>query len=95
MLSKIKYRADVSKKLRKDLQTSIREFMWPTTDTTNIAENEKERPLVKWEIVLLLEEEGGTGLKDPDCMLDAANIKTIKNIFTKAEQPWMKWEEGS
>lgn len=85
LLSKIKFRADVnplSQTLRKNLKNKIREFMW-----------NEGKPKVRWEILLLPEDQGGLGLKDPECMLDAAKITIFKNLFTKTRQPWMKWIE--
>ena len=35
------------------------------------------------------EEEGGIGLRDPWCAIDAAKIRIFVNLMTKDRQPWM------
>ena len=38
-------------------------------------------------------EQGSIGVKDPECMMDAAKIMIIKRLQRKKKQPWMKWIE--
>jgi hypothetical protein len=83
MIACIKYRADVnpiSADLKEKMKTKAREFIW-----------KHGRPYVKYETLIRTREEGGIGLKDPGCALDAAKIRILKNMRTKSEQPWVKW----
>ena len=36
---------------------------------------------------------GGSGVKDPGCMFDAAKIKMLVNLRSGGGQPWKKWVE--
>ena len=51
----------------------------------------KKKAEVAWKKLLLPKEEGGIGLKDPKCTLDAGKIRILKNMKLKHEQPWVKW----
>ncbi len=43
--------------------------------------------------MLVKKEEGGIGLTDPLCAIDAAKMRIFVNLMTKDRQPWMKWIE--
>jgi len=86
LLSKISHRAQVntmSTQVRKKLKEKFKAFMW----------NEASRGMVRWEVLLLKEEEGGVGLREPICALDAAKIRMLVSLMIKDRQPWMKWIE--
>jgi hypothetical protein len=86
LLSKISHRAQVntlSAQVRKRLKEKFRAFIWKGS----------ERGKVRWEVLLMGEEEGGVGLRDPVCALDAAKIRMLTALLTKDRQPWMKWVE--
>ena len=38
-------------------------------------------------------EDGGEGLREPLCALDADKIRMLVSLMTKDRQPWMKWIE--
>ena len=83
LLSKISHRAQVntlSAQVRKQLKEKFRSFMW----------KESKRGMVRWEILMMGEEEGGVGLRDPICALDAAKIRMLVALMTKDRQPWME-----
>ena len=69
--------------MRKKLKEKFKAFMW----------NEASRGMVRWEVLLLKEEEGGVGLREPICALDAAKIRMLVSLMIKDRQPWMKWIE--
>jgi hypothetical protein len=48
---------------------------------------------VRWEVLVKKTEEGGVGLRDPMCVIDAGKIRTLINLITKDRQPWMRWVE--
>lgn len=84
LIACIKYRADlnpVSEGLKKRLHRLIFEFLWG------------KKAKIKWNILLLPIAQGGIGLKDPSCMLDAGKIRLVKNMRLKSEQPWVRWME--
>jgi len=86
LLSKISHRAQVntlSTQVRKKLKEKVRAFIWKGAG----------RGMVRWEILMMGEEEGGVGLRDPVCALDAAKIRMLVSLMTKDRQPWMKWIE--
>ena len=86
LLSKISHRAQVntlSLQVRKKLKEKFRSFIWKGS----------ERGKVRWEVLLMREEEGGVGLRDPVCALDAAKIRMLVGLLVKDRQPWMKWVE--
>ena len=53
----------------------------------------EKKARVKWAVLVLAEEEGGIGLKDPICALDAAKMRMFITLATKDRQPWMRWVE--
>ena len=53
----------------------------------------KERGMVRWEVLMMKQEEGGVGLREPLSALDAAKMRMLGNLMTKDRQPWMKWVE--
>ena len=67
------------RKMKKEIKKTIREFMW-----------KEGRARVKWDVLIRPEEEGGI---DPECDLDAAKVRIIKDMMMKADQPWVKWVE--
>ena len=86
LLSKISHRAQVntlSAQVRKRLKEKFRAFIWKGA----------ERGKVRWEILVMGEEEGGVGLREPVCALDAAKIRMLVALMVKDRQPWMKWVE--
>jgi hypothetical protein len=86
LLSKISHRAQVntlSAQMRKRLKEKFRAFVWKGA----------RRGMVRWEVLLKKEEEGGAGLREPICALDAAKIRMFTALMTKDRQPWMKWVE--
>jgi hypothetical protein len=86
LLSKISHRAQIntmSDQIRKKLKEKFKDFMW----------KEAGKGMVRWEILPMKEEEGGVGLRDPICALDAAKIRMFVDLMTKDRQPWMKWIE--
>jgi hypothetical protein len=86
LLSKISHRAQVntlSQQVRKQLKEKFRAFIWKGA----------ERGKVRWEVLLMEEEEGGVGLREPICALDAAKIRMLVGLLVKERQPWMKWIE--
>ena len=88
MQAKITHRASVnaiSSRLKKKLLKLFKEFMWGGPD---------KKPRLRWGILLLPEQEGGTGLKDPVMNLDAAKINIFKRLITRNRQPWMCWVEN-
>ena len=74
----------LSPSLRKKIQEEFRAFMW---------KGGEKRARTKWEVLVQEEKEGGVGLRDPLCMLDAAKIRMIVSLLTKDRQPWMRWIE--
>ena len=84
MMSKVKYRADVnpiSEELKKSIKEEIREYVW-----------EGKKSEIAWKKVIQGVDEGGIGLRDPACTIDAAKIRiVIKNMRIKSDQPWAKW----
>jgi hypothetical protein len=86
LLSKISHRAQVntlSAQTRKRLKEKFKDFIWKGA----------RKGMVRWEVLLLGEEEGGVGLREPICALDAAKIRMFVGLMTKDRQPWMKWVE--
>jgi hypothetical protein len=86
LLSKISHRAQVntlSAQVRKKLKEKFRAFIW----------KDAKRGMVRWEILMMGEEEGGVGLREPVCALDAAKIRMLVALMSKDRQPWMKWIE--
>ena len=82
MMQKVLYRARVnslSKKIRKQMVEAVKTFVW-----------KEVRPL-KWKIAVRGVSEGGIGVKDPNCMIDAMRIKLIRDMKNKTEQPWVTW----
>ena len=73
----------LSQQVRKTLKEKVRAFFWKGAATGK----------VKWEVLLQDEEEGGVGLRDPLCALDAAKVRMLVSLMTKDRQPWMKWVE--
>jgi hypothetical protein len=69
--------------VRKKLKERFRAFMWKGAG----------KGMVRWEVLLMKEEEGGVGLREPVCALDAAKIRMLVGLMTKDRQPWMKWIE--
>ena len=69
---------------RKKIQEAFRSFMWKGAE---------KKSRVKWEVLVQGEEEGGVGLKDPLCVLDAAKVRMIISLATRDRQPWMRWVE--
>ena len=87
LLSKISHRASVnalSPQIRKEITEKFKAFIW---------KGEAKRGKVRWEILVRKEEEGGVGLREPNCALDAAKISMFVNLMTKDRQPWMRWIE--
>ena len=87
LLGKITHRASVntiSTAMRKKLKEKFRAFIW---------KGEDRRAKVRWEVLVKKEEEGGIGLRDPLCAIDAAKMRIFVNLMTKDRQPWMKWIE--
>ena len=87
LLSKISHRASVnplSPQIRKAITEKFKAFIW---------KGEAKRGKVRWEVLMRKEEEGGVGLRDPVCALDAAKINILVNLMTKDRQPWMRWIE--
>ena len=85
LLSKISHREQVntmSAQMRKRLKEKFRAFVWKGA-----------RRGMRWEVLLKREEEGGAGLREPICALDAAKIRMFAALMTKDRQPWMKWME--
>jgi hypothetical protein len=83
LYSRIKFRLDVNSTttdMRKRIKKVIRAFIW---------KQGKER--VRWEIMTRREEDGGIGVIDPDCMIDATKIMLLKRWNNKNKQPWKKW----
>jgi hypothetical protein len=73
----------MSEQVRKRLKERFKDFMW----------KEAGKGMVRWEILLMREEEGGVGLREPICALDAAKIRMLVGLMIKDRQPWMKWIE--
>ena len=83
MIAGVKYRAGVnpiSKDMKKELHELARSFIW-----------DQKRSYVKWERLIQKREDGGIGLRDPGCDLDAAKIRMFRNMRVKRNQPWVKW----
>ena len=87
MIAKIKHRSDVnalSKSLKKRILGEFRNFVW---------KGKEKKARVRWEILVMGEKEGGIGIKDPECTLDASKVKMLVRLMTRDRQPWMKWVE--
>ena len=87
LLAKIKYRSDVnalSNNMKKKILKDFKSFMW---------KGKEKKARVKWEIMVRKEDEGGVGVRDPNCALDASKIRMLKRLMTRDRQPWMKWVE--
>ena len=53
---------------------------------------EGKKSEIAWKKVIQGVDEGGIGLRDPACTIDAAKIRiVIKNMRIKSDQPWAKW----
>ena len=87
LLSKISHRATVNtlnEQTRKKVKEKFRAFIW---------KGEERRGKVRWEVLMMKQEEGGVGLRDPLCAMDADKIRMFVSMMTKNRQPWMKWIE--
>jgi exonuclease III len=83
LYARMKFRLDVNStttEMRKRIKRVIKEFIW-----------KKGKERVKWEIMTRREEDGGIGVIDPDCMIDATKIMLLKRWNNKNKQPWKKW----
>ena len=56
--------------VRKKLKERFRAFMWKGAG----------KGKVRWEVLLLKEKQGGVGLRDPVCALDAAKIRMFVGL---------------
>ena len=87
LLSKISHRAlvnTISTQMRKQIKESFRVFMW---------KGEERRGAVRWEMLVKPEGEGGVGMREPLCSLDADKMRMLIALMTNDRQPWMKWIE--
>lgn len=83
LYSRIKFRLDVNSTttdMRKRIKKVIKEFIW-----------KKGKERVRWEVMTRRQEEGGIGVIDPDCMIDATKIMILKRWNNQNKQPWKKW----
>ena len=83
LLRKIEYRAvtsTISKTMRRKIMEKFRAFIW-----------KGKKAKVRWGVLVEKTEEGGVGLRDPMCVIDAGKIRTLINLITKDRQPWMRW----
>ena len=87
LLSKLKHRADVnalSQAMKKKILGAFKAFMW---------KGEGKKARLRWEVMVQPIEEGGSGVKDPICALDASKMRILIRLMTRNRQPWMKWVE--
>ena len=85
LFSRIKFRLDVNTTttdMRKRIKNVMRNFMW----------NDGKKQ-VRWEIMTRREEDGGVGVIDPDCMIDATKIMILKRWNNENKQPWKMDQE--
>ena len=87
MLAKLKHRADVnaiSSAMKRRILQEFKDFVW---------RGKEKRARVRWEVMVKRVEEGGIGIKDPECAMDASKVRMLIRLATRDRQPWMKWVE--
>ena len=83
MKAQVTYRAQVnavSKKKKEEFKKKMKNFVW-----------DGKQPLVAWHKLVKPIKQGGIGLVDIECALDAQKISLLRNMTQKKGQPWVNW----